>query len=135
MSCSILSLNKNNDAALILGFSLNEWNWSLWWCSNISAAVLFEKMKKGSHMKSYLISYANMTPGFKIWKQIDLYFHHIYALGSQILSWKSVNLYLVKVKIYLIPILSTAAPRCVQTASPRCVFKIFNFSRLFKMMF
>jgi hypothetical protein len=85
-------------------------------------------MKKGVQIKSYLISHGLIRAGFKMWKQIDLYFHHKYSLGSHILYWKCVNLYLLKVKQNLITILSPAQStlRCVKTASTRCVFKIYS---------
>ena len=100
---------------------------------NWSAQYLCYKLKKGAQIKSYLISHAKIRAGFKMWKQIDLYFHHKYSLGSHILYCKCVNLYLVKLNLYLITILSPGQStiRCVKTASTRCVFKILNFSRLF----
>jgi hypothetical protein len=44
---------------------------------------------------------------------------------------QNTNLYLILVKIYLIRILcESTAQRCVKTASTRCVFKIYNLTRL-----
>lgn len=87
-------------------------------------------LKKGAQIKSYLISHANITAGFKIWKEIHLYTDQ--RLTLNILYCKCLNLYLVFVKIYLIRIkcLGGICCGCIQTASRRCVFKIYSLSRL-----
>ena len=87
-------------------------------------------MKKGVQIKSYLISYGLIRPGFKIWKHIHLYTHQ--GLILRILYCKCLNLYLVFVKIYLIRIKCLGGGRwiCIQTARRRCVLKIYWLSRL-----
>ena len=70
--------------------------------------------------------------GFKMWKQSYSYSatdNSLYSRG--LLYWIQLNLYLVASNIYLIRILcQSTAKRCVQTASTRCVFKIYNVTRL-----
>jgi len=83
-------------------------------------------IRKGVGIKSYLISYALIWSGFKMWKQIDLY---IFCVETRITYCKCVSLYKVYRSIYLIRILCVVK-RCVKTASTRCVFKIYNLTRL-----
>ena len=93
-------------------------------------------VKKGVRIKSYLISYAKVTAGFKVWRQMDLYSSHKngYTLksGASTLNRKTVNLYLVAVKLCAIRALSPSKTvlRCLVTGQRRCVFKIHNVSRL-----
>ena len=121
--------------AYMVDLWFQEWLCFGWFIMN-SWVYYWFNMKKGAQIKSYLISHAKIRAGFKMWKQIDLYFHHNYSLGSHILYSKCVNLYLVKVGISLI---SPGSPgqstiRCVKTASTRCVFKILNFSRFIRYL-
>ena len=116
-------------------------NNNMWWkiCDNIEQnggfgafwlAKRYISLKKGAQIKSYLTSHALMTAGFKIWKEIHLYTHQ--RLTLRILYCKCLNLYLVFVKIYLIRIkcLGGGCSGCIQTASRRCVLKIYWLSRL-----
>ena len=88
-------------------------------------------LKKGAQIKSYLISHALITAGFKMWKQIHLYTHQVSR--PRILYSKCLNLYLLFLKIYLMDYRIKSfikARRCVETARRRCVFKIYNVTRL-----
>ena len=93
-------------------------------------------MKKGVRIKSSLNSSAKATAGFKVWKQMSLYSAHKsgYTVkgSSSILNRKSVNLYLVGVKLCAIRALSPGQSviRCLVTGHSRSVFKIHNVSRL-----
>ena len=93
-------------------------------------------MKKGVQIKSYLISYAKVTAGFKVWKQMTLYSSHnngyTVQSGTSNLNRKSVNLYLVCLKLCAIRALSPAKTvvRCLVTGQRRSVFRIHNVSRL-----
>ena len=103
-----------------------------YWASKTGkwSAKRYISLKKGAQIKSYLISHALMTAGFKIWKEIHLYTDQ--RLTLRILYCKCLNLYLVFVKIYLIRIkcLGGRCCGCIQTASRRCVLKIYWLSRL-----
>jgi hypothetical protein len=93
-------------------------------------------VKKGVKIKSSLNSSAKATAGFKVWRQMGLYQAHKsgYTLksGSSTLNRKSVNLYLVGVKLCAIRCLSPGQSviRCLATGQRRSVFKIHNVSRL-----
>ena len=95
-------------------------------------AKRYISLKKGAQIKSYLISHALITAGFKIWKEIHLYTDQ--RLTLRILYCKCLNLYLVFVKIYLIRIKCLTGGGvillCIQTARRRCVLKIYWLSRL-----
>ena len=91
------------------------------------------KMKKGATIKSYLIKMALILAGFKMWKQskTNPTFDYQIQYFKSLLYCTFVNLYLVVWQIYLIRFLcQSTAQRCVQTASTRCVFKIYNVTRL-----
>jgi len=81
-------------------------------------------LRKGAQIKSYLISIALITAGFKMLQQIDLY------MLPTINTMKCVSLYFVYVKISLV---HSSVTRCVLSSSPRCVFKIYNVTR-FKLL-
>ena len=86
-------------------------------------------LKKGAQIKSYLISHALMKAGFKMWNYQLKICTTTYNEG--LLYWHYVNLFYGIVKIYLIRILcQSTAGICVFTASTRCVFKIYNVTRL-----
>ena len=93
-------------------------------------------MKKSVRSKSSLNSSAKATAAFKVWRQMSLYSAHRngYNLksGSSTLNRKSVNLYLVGVKLCSIKALSPGQSviRCLATGQVRSVFKIHNVSRL-----
>ena len=87
------------------------------------------QLKKGAPIKSYLISHAYITPGARCTKHENLSYGGLKTLG--ILYCKCVNLYLLNVHLDLIRILCQSRPsRCLKTASARCVFKIYNVTRL-----
>lgn len=79
--------------------------------------------RKGAQIKSYLISIALITAGFKMYQQIDLY---MLPTINKALTMKCVSLYFVYVKISLV---HQASTRCVLSSSTRCVFKIYNVTR------
>jgi hypothetical protein len=91
------------------------------------------KMKLYTTIKSYLIKMALILAGFKMWKQskTNPTFDYQIQYFKSLLYCTFVNLYLVVWQIYLIRFLcQSTAQRCVQTASTRCVFKIYNVTRL-----
>ena len=65
-----------------------------------------------------------ITAGFKMFQQIDLY---MLPTLLAINTMKCVSLYFVYVKIELV---HSSSPRCVLSSSTRCVFKIYNVTRL-----
>jgi hypothetical protein len=90
-------------------------------------------MKLYTTIKSYLIKMALILAGFKMWKQskTNPTFDYQIQYFKSLLYCTFVNLYLVVWQIYLIRFLcQSTAQRCVQTASTRCVFKIYNVTRL-----
>ena len=101
--------------------------------SHLAVYQVDRKMKKGATIKSYLIKMALILAGFKMWKQSKTCptFDYQIQYFKSLLYCTFVNLYLVVWQIYLIRFLcQSTAQRCVQTASTRCVFKIYNVTRL-----
>ena len=135
-SCSHF-INNNEMSAFIWisnqNSNLHRWSWvGDFYCAmilkdewNDAITVLIESitrsiLRKGALIKSYLISIALITAGFKMFQQIDLYM--LPTINTQ----KCVSLYFVYVKISLVHSSST---RCVLSSSTRCVFKIYNVTR------
>jgi hypothetical protein len=98
--------------------------------------MINQTVKKSVRIKSALNSSAKATAAFKIWRQMSLYSAHRngYTLksGSSTLNRKSVNLYLVGVKLCAIKALSPGQSviRCLATGRVKSVFKINNVCRL-----
>ena len=99
--------------------------WTFMLCSFVFLDVIAAKrcvpscFRKGAQIKSYLISIALITAGFKMYQQIDLYM-------LPTINMKCVSLYYFCVKISLV---HQASTRCVLSSSTRCVFKIYNVTR------
>ena len=95
-----------------------------------------QTVKKGVRIKSYLISSAKVTAGFKVWRQMTLYSSHNNGYtgktASNTLNRKSVNLYLACIKLCAIRALSPGKTviRCLVTGRRKSVFRIHNVSRL-----
>jgi hypothetical protein len=88
---------------------------------------------KGVHIKSSLLFCGLLLVGFKLWKQQRLLYFHQNQLGlSQIPFRAAVALYFTKLLLNEIRFLSVvqSIARCTITGTARCVFKIFNLSRL-----
>jgi hypothetical protein len=79
-------------------------------------------IRKGVQISSCLISIAPVAAGFK--QQIDLY---MLPTINTIFSPRCVSLFFSCVKISLV---RSSEARCVLSSGARCVFKIYNVTRL-----
>ena len=108
----------------------------VWLFNELRYPYMKKTVKKGVQIKSYLISCAKVTAGFKVWRQMTLYSSHNNGYsgqtGSNTLNRKSVNLYLACIKLCAIRALSPGKTviRCLVTGRRRSVFRIHNVSRL-----